>query len=245
MKKFATLAFVIACLAPAGPALAAGPSGGLDRANIDLTDTASVQRGAEYFFQYCIGCHSLEHARYNRIGQDLGLTNEQVEEMFIHTRDASGDPTGVGELIKIAMRPDDAEEWFAQPAPDLTLTARANSPDWIYTVLRNFYLDDSRPLGVNNATFEAMGMPHVLWELQGWQKNVGEDGEIKLELVEEGKMSAEEYDEVVRDITAFMTYVAEPIRMEREAMGMYVIWFLIVFTILAYLLKKEYWRDVH
>lgn len=245
MKKLLTCAFVIAFAVPGGAALAAGPSVPVDDANINLEDTASLQRGAEYFFQYCIGCHSLEHARYNRIGQDLGLTEGQVAEKFVHTRDAAGDPTGVGQLIEIAMRPDDAEEWFAQPAPDLTLTARHRGPDWIYTVLRNFYLDDSRPLGVNNATFEAMGMPHALWELQGWQKNVGEDGHIELELVEEGKMSTEEYDEVVRDITAFMTYVAEPIRMEREAMGMYVIGFLILFTILAYLLKKEYWRDVH
>lgn len=244
MKKLFSL-LLLTCLSAPAVSLAAGPSVPVDPANIDLRDTASVQRGAEFFFQYCIGCHSLEFARYNRIGRDLGLSEEHVMERFIHTRTAEGDPVGMGEQVRIAMRPADAEEWFAQPAPDLTLTARLRGPDWIYTVLRSFYLDDSRPMGVNNATFVNMGMPHVLWPLQGWQRNVGSDGHVELELAEPGALSTEAYDQVVRDITTFLTYVAEPIRLERIALGEKVIAFLIFFTFVAYLLKKEYWRDVH
>ncbi|MCG5513425.1 cytochrome c1 [Ectothiorhodospira shaposhnikovii] len=244
MKKTIALVFMMVCAAPVA-ALAAGPAKPLDRANIDMTDTASLQRGAEYFFQYCIGCHSIQFKRYNRMGNDLGLSDDQLRERFIHTRDQSGDQTGVGELIKIAMKPDDAEEWFGQPAPDLSLTARLRGTDWIYTTLRSFYLDDSRPMGVNNAIFEAMSMPHVLWELQGWQANVGEEGHIKLEKVAEGKLTTEEYNEVVRDITNFLAYVADPVKVERHELGKWVLLFLAFFTFVAYLLKKEYWRDVH
>ena len=244
MKKLLTLVFLCSLLG-AGTAIAAGPSIPLDRANIDLKDQASLQRGAGFFFQYCVGCHSLEFARYNRIGRDLGLSDEYVIENLIHTTNMDGDPTGIGEQVHIAMRASDAEEWFAQPAPDLTLTARLHGPDWIYTVLRSFYLDDSRPLGVNNAAFENMGMPHVLWNLQGWQRNVGSLEDPQLEMVSQGALSTEEYDQVVRDITAFLTYIGEPVRLERTQIGMWVIAFLILFTFLAYLLKKEYWRDVH
>ena len=244
MKKLLTLVFLFSLLG-AGTAIAAGPSVPLDRANIDLKDQASLQRGAGFYFQYCVGCHSLEFARYNRIGRDLDLSDDFVIENLIHTTNMEGDPTGIGDQVHIAMRASDAEEWFAQPAPDLTLTARLHGPDWIYTVLRSFYLDDSRPLGVNNAAFENMGMPHVLWNLQGWQRNAGSLEEPQLEMVSQGALGTEEYDQVVRDITAFLTYIGEPVRLERTQIGMWVIAFLILFTFVAYLLKKEYWRDVH
>lgn len=244
MKKILTLSLVMFLGAP-GLALSAGGGVHLEEANIDLTDKASLQRGAEYFFDYCIGCHSLQYERYATIAEGLGLSEEQVTEQFIHTRTEKGEPSAVGSLIEIAMRPEDAEQWFAQPAPDLTLTSRQRGADWIYSMLQGFYLDEGTNFGVNNRVFPDMGMPHVLWELQGWQENVGEKGHVELELKEEGRMSPEEFDDVVRDITAFMVYMGEPIQLERERIGVWALGFLVIFTLLAYLLKKEYWRDVH
>ncbi|MFP4160537.1 MAG: cytochrome c1 [Ectothiorhodospira sp.] len=245
MKKILTFSLLTMILGAPGLALSAGGGAHLEDANIDLTDKDSIERGAEYFFDYCIGCHSLEYERYTTITEGLDLSEDEVTERFIHTRDEKGMPSAVGSLIKIAMRPEDAEEWFAQPAPDLTLTARQRGADWIYSMLKGFYLDDETTFGVNNRVFEDMGMPHVLWELQGWQENVGEGDDVELELKEEGRMSTEEYDDMVRDITAFMTYMGEPERLERERLGVWALGFLVIFTLLAYLLKKEYWRDVH
>ncbi|MFO8152714.1 MAG: cytochrome c1 [Thioalkalivibrio sp.] len=225
---------------------AADPSVSLDRAPVDVTDQASLQRGAQLFFNYCVGCHSAEYMRYNRLGRDLGLTENQVAQSLIFTTDEQGEPVGVGSLITNAMTPVYAEEAFGVAPPDLTLVSRVRGKDWLYTFLRSFYLDDSRPLGVNNAVYENVGMPNPLWELQGWQeKQVDADGETRLQVIEAGSMSGPEYDRAIRDLVTFLVYLGEPMQIERQRLGMYVLGFLLVFLVLAYLLKKEYWKDVH
>ena len=248
MKKLIT-AFVLS-LAP----LAAMASGGahLESANIDLTDQAALQRGAKYFMNYCAGCHSLKYARYNRMGKDIGLTDEQVTANLILTAG-----TKVGSLMEIPLRAADGEAWFGTAIPDLTLVTRnkVGGPDWLYTYLKSFYLDDSRPYGVNNTVFPDVGMPDVLWRQRGTQKVVYQEGTDAagnptkvfdhFEPVDSGTMSAEGFDTLVRDLTTFLAYMGEPVQLERRSLGIYVILFLMVFTVLAYLMKKEYWRDVH
>lgn len=249
MKKLIT-AFVLALAPMAG--MATGGGAHLESANIDLTDQAAMQRGAKYFMNYCSGCHSLQYARYNRMGRDIGLTDDQVRENLIFTPD-----TKVGQNITIAMRGDDAATWFGTAIPDLTLITRnkKGGPDWFYTYMKSFYLDDSRPYGVNNHVFPDVGMPDILWKQRGTQKAVYVDGIDAagnttqvfdhFEQVEAGTMSDEEFDTMVRDLTTFMAYMGEPMKLERQSLGIYVIIFLIIFSVIAYLLKKEYWRDVH
>ncbi|MEN8166222.1 MAG: cytochrome c1 [Pseudomonadota bacterium] len=246
MKKL-----IIAFLMAAAPVLGLASGGGahLDDADIDLSDQASLQRGAKYFVNYCLSCHSAKYQRYNRMAKDLGLTEEEVKKNLMFTTDKIGDG------MDIAMPADQAGEWFGTAPPDLSVIARARGVDWIYTYLRSFYLDDSRPFGVNNIVFPDVGMPHVLWELQGAQKAVhktekdsaGNDVEVfdHFEQVTPGSLSPEQYTEVARDLTAFLSYVGEPIQMERQRLGKWVLLFLAVFFVLAYLLKKEYWKDVH
>jgi ubiquinol-cytochrome c reductase cytochrome c1 subunit len=220
----------------------------LDKANIDPDNQQSLQRGARLFVNYCLSCHSADLMRYERMGHDLGLTELQVSENLMFTGGK------VGDLMTVATNPEDAAEWFGTVPPDLSVTARARGVDWLYTYLRSFYLDPSRPTGVNNLVFPDVGMPDVLWELQGWQKPVistvkDPDGTerkvIELKLVEPGKLSPQEFDRAVRDLVNFMAYMAEPAKHEREQLGVKVILFLLVFLVLAYLLKKEFWKDVH
>lgn len=244
-KLFAALILIFS------PVLVLGAGGGaihLEKANIDLEDKESLQRGAQYYVDYCMGCHSLQYQRYNRMGQDLGIDEATVRERFIF------DDRQPGDLMKIAMRPKDSEGWFGVAVPDLTLVTRWRSPDWVYTYLKSFYLDPLRPYGVNNAVFPDVGMPHVLAGLQGVQQAVFEEvghGDqahkvLKgLELVAPGTLSADAYDDMVRDLTAFLTYVGEPMALQRRELGVKVLLFLGVLFILAYALKKEYWRDVH
>jgi ubiquinol-cytochrome c reductase cytochrome c1 subunit len=245
MRK-TVLSLILAVLP--GLAMAGGGGVHLDKADIDLTNKQSLQRGARLFVNYCLSCHSAEFQRYNRTGRDLGLTDEQVAENLIFTG------AKLGDQMKIAMSRADAKEWFGAPPPDLTLVARSRGPDWLYTYMRTFYVDDSRPFGVNNLVFPSVGMPHVLWELQGWQtpvfKTVEHEGETKevierLELAEAGTLSPAEYDRAVRDLVNFLTYLGEPVQLERKALGVKVLLFLLVFFVVAYLLKKEYWKDVH
>jgi len=248
MKKLIT-ALILSLVPLAGMA-----SGGahLESANIDLSDQAALQRGAKYFMSYCAGCHSLKYARYNRMAKDIGLTEDQVRENLIFTAG-----TKVGSLIEIPLRAADGEAWFGTAIPDLTLAARnkVGGPDWVSSYLKGFYLDDSRPYGVNNTVFPDVGMPDVLWRQRGTQKAVYEEGTdaagnptktfSHLEPVDSGTMGAEEFDNMVRDLTTFLAYMGEPMQLERRSLGIYVILFLALFTVLAYLLKKEYWRDVH
>ena len=255
MKKFiASVMFALAAstLVVSGSAYAneAGPE--LEPANVDIHNQASLQNGAKYFANYCMGCHSLGFSRYNRIAKDMGVSEEQVAKNLIFTR-TDGEPTKVGELMKNGISQKDAAEWFGAPPPDLTLDARVRGSDWIYTYLKSFYKDKTRPMGVNNTVFPNVGMPHVLWELQGIQEKVcTKEGEgehaaehCELKLVKQGSMNPTEYEKVARDITAFLTYVSEPAQLHRKLYGIGVILFLILFAGVAYLLKKEYWKDVH
>jgi ubiquinol-cytochrome c reductase cytochrome c1 subunit len=231
-----------------GAVLAAGGDVHLDKADIDLSNQQSLQRGARLFVNYCLSCHSAQFQRYNRMGRDLGLTDEQVIENLMFASDK------IGEQMTVAMKPDDGKAWFGAPPPDLSLIARSRGVDYLYTYMRTFYVDETRPFGVNNLTFPSVGMPNVLWELQGIQKpvykTVEHDGETKevldrLELVEPGTRTPAEFDQDIRDLVAFLSYVGEPAQLERKALGVKVIIFLLVFLVVAYLLKKEYWKDVH
>ena len=196
-----------------------------------------------------MGCHSLEHQRYNRMARDIGLTDAQVKENLIFT-DAK-----VGELMRNSMPKSDAKRWFGVAPPDLSLIARARGVDYLYTYLQTFYLDPTRPFGVNNAVFPNVGMPHAIWELQGWQKPVYESGSSKsggdnkvisgFELVEPGQMSTPEFKEAIADLVNFLAYVGEPIQLERQRIGVWVVLFLFLASVVFYLLKKEYWKDIH
>lgn len=255
MKKFiASVMFALsASLLVSGAAVASGDSVHLESANVDIHNTSSLQRGAKYFVNYCMGCHALSYSRYNRIATDLGLTEDQVIKNLIFTRNADGEPETVGSLMKNAISQKDSAEWFGAPPPDLSLVGRSRGSDWIYSYMKAFYVDPSRPMGVNNTVFPNVGMPHVLWELQGLQeKHCTKEGEgdhavehCELKLVKPGSMSAPEYDQVVRDITNFLTYVGEPAKLHRISYGVFVLLFLGLFAIFAYFLKKEYWKDVH
>lgn len=216
----------------------------------------SLQRGMKYFVNYCMGCHSASYSRYNRVAADLNLTDEQMLESLVFTTGVDGEQTKVGEKMLTAMTTEYGKAVFGVAPPDLSLTARSRGADWIYTYLKSFYLDENRPLGVNNTVFENVGMPHVLWPLQGWQKLPGHGDEhaesadahapaAGFEQVSEGTMSAEEYDQVVADITNFMVYLGEPAQAKRKSTGIKVMLFLFLFAGLAYLLNKEYWRDIH
>ena len=238
-----------------GVVMAAGGGHPLDKAPVNLEDKESLKRGAETFVNYCLSCHAADYMRYNRIGTDLGMTDVEVSEKLISTRGADGEKTKVGELMKVAMTEGYSKEAFGTKIPGLTVIARAKGADWLYTYLRTFYMDDSRPTGMNNLAFADVGMPHVLWEMQGIQKanfrtETGTDGNEKhifesMEIVQAGSMSAEEYDAFVGDLVNFMVYMGEPMQLERKSLGTKVIVFLLIFAVIAYLLKKEYWKDVH
>jgi ubiquinol-cytochrome c reductase cytochrome c1 subunit len=236
MKKL-ILAFAlsIAVLAPAA-VFAAGPSVPVDKAHNDLSDKESLKRGFETYINYCLGCHQLQYQRYNRTFADLGIEEADGVANYMYTGEKAGDH------ITNTMSEKDAAKWFGTAPPDLTLIARLKSPDYIYTYLRTFYVDESRPFGVNNTTFKDVGMPHVLQDLQG-VSTIDENGNLTPAMG--GSLTAEEYDVVVRDLTNFLEYVGEPNKLERKAIGYWVLAFLFFFFILSYFLKKEYWKDVH
>ena len=238
-----------------GLVMAAGSGFPLDKAPIDLNDKESLKRGAVVFADNCLSCHSADYMRYNRIGTDLGMTDVEVSEKLISTRGADGEKTKPGQLMKIAMNNDYSSVAFGTKIPGLTVIARSRGADWLYTYLRTFYIDDSRPMGVNNMVFADVGMPHVLWEQQGLQKAVfstetGTDGNEhhkfeKMEMVQAGSMNTEEYDAFVGDLVNYLVYMAEPVQVERKSLGVKVVIFLMFFAVIAYLLKKEYWKDIH
>ena len=237
-------------LMTASGAVAAAATGyPISKADISIHNLGALQRGAKYFVNYCLSCHSAGYSRYNRVGRDLDLTEDQVRENLIFTRHK------IGELMTVTCKEEDALQWFGSVPPDLTLLARSRGPDWLYTYLKSFYLDETRPMGVNNALFRNVSMPHVLWDLQGWQRPVykmvrsadGSEREVleRLELVEPGELSEQEYDHVVRDLVTFMTYLSEPIASKRIAIGIWVLMFLAALLLICYGLKREYWKDVH
>jgi ubiquinol-cytochrome c reductase cytochrome c1 subunit len=229
----------------AGPALAEEgehfPSAGTD-----ITDRASLQRGAQLFMNYCSGCHSLKYLRYQRMGEDLGLTEDQVQNnLNLHGGK-------IGDHVEVSLNEDQAKQFFGKMPPDLSLIARVRGSDWIAAYLKSFYLDESRPVGWNNTVFPNASMPNPLWQMQGLQQaqygkaDAGGDRPVeKLVLASPGTQTPEQFDQTVRDITTFLEYAGEPAALKRQSMGVWVVLFLAFLTFLTWLLKKEYWRDVH
>ncbi|HKU13739.1 MAG TPA: cytochrome c1 [Steroidobacteraceae bacterium] len=218
-------------------------------AHNDVTNVASLQRGARNVVNYCMGCHSARYVRYSRLARDLGLSEQQVIENLMFTGER------VDDTMRNNMRPEDAQRWFGVAPPDLSLIARSRGTDYIYSFLKSFYLDPSRPTGVNNLVMPRTAMPHVLWERQGVQEAVY-DGESDAEhnavhkrfkefrLVRPGSETPQEFDQFVRDTVNFLDYIGEPMQLERRSIGFRVLIFLLVFFLFAYFLKKEYWKDV-
>ena len=217
-------------------ALAASGGANLDHANNDLTDKESLKNGFKTYINYCLGCHQLQYQRYNRTFKDLGIDEADGIENYMYTGEK------VGDHITNTMPLKESAKWFGTAPPDLTLEARLRSPDWIYTYLRSFYMDDKRPFGVNNTVFKDVGMPHVLQDLQG-VSSIDEHGNVTPAMG--GSLTTEEYDVLVRDLTNFLEYVGEPSKLERENMGYNVLIFLFIFFIISYFLKREYWKDIH
>jgi len=232
----------------AATSLAAGGGADLQKAEIDPGNINSLQRGARNFMNYCSGCHSAKYVRFNTIGKYLELSDEQLVDNLMFNAEKTF------ETINASMREEDAARWFGTPPPDLSLMARSKGSDYIFNFLKGFYVDPESPTGVDNTILAGTSMPHVLWELQGFQKAVFEDhddgqGNIVTEFshfepVTTGSMHADDYDEFVRDTTNFLAYIAEPIRSERRKLGVWVLMFLLFFLIIARMLKKQIWKDV-
>lgn len=259
MKKlFAALMFSVLPMT----AMAAGPSIPLDKVDIDLRDKAALQDGARTFANYCMGCHSAKFQRYERVADDIGIPHELMLENLVFTG------AKIGDHMKIGMTPSDAKVWFGAAPPDLTMVARVRGNDWLYTYLRTFYTDPARPLGANNLVFPNVGMPNVLMDLQGEQVMGCKQVQVTVEgkkqfdpltgapitkeacdqlVVKEGtgSLSEAEFDEKVKNLVTFLAYSANPVKLESQRIGTYVLLFLAFFFVFAYLLKREYWKDVH
>ena len=243
--------FVLAALAISGSALGAGDVA-LEKAGIDPGNVNSLQRGAANFMNYCAGCHSAKYVRYKTIGKYLELSEEQLIDNLMFNAEKTF------ETINTAMPEADAERWFGKAPPDLSLVGRAKGADYIYSFLKGFYVDPASPTGVNNHVLQHTSMPHVLWQLQGFQAAVysehtetdAEGREVTtqhfegFEPVTEGSLDAEDYELFVRDTTNFLAYIAEPIRSDRRKLGVWVLIYLLVFLIIARMLKKQIWKDV-
>ena len=232
----------------------ASENGHLMHMRVDLSDQKSLQRGARTFVNYCLSCHSAEYMRFNRMGKDLGITEKVLKKNLMFGTDKPGN------TMTVAMRPEDAKQFFGVIPPDLSVVARARGADWLYTYFMSFYRDPSRPTGVNNLAFKDVGMPHVLWELQGWQRAVyAEEKEangatiktishLEMETPPGPKPKAyqgEDYDKTVRDLVNFLVYLGEPVKLQRYRIGAWVMLYLFVLLIFVYFLKREYWKDVH
>ncbi len=240
MNKYALI--LILGMLTSGTVMAAGGGAHLESSEVNVRDLAAVQSGAKWFVNYCMSCHSAQYMRYNRLSADLNLSEEQVMNNLVFS-DAK-----FGETMDIAMRPDDAVKWFGKVPPDLSVIARSRGNDWLFSYLKTFYQDESG--GWNNLMLPNASMPHVLWELQGIQKPVyvtHGDTEVidHLVLASEGLQTPEEYDTTVRELVTFLDYLGEPAKLKRKSTGVWVMLFLAVFAFLAYLLKAEYWRDIH
>jgi ubiquinol-cytochrome c reductase cytochrome c1 subunit len=236
-------------LLSAGSALAEEGDIALLQSGTDIKNTESLQRGARNFMNYCSGCHSLKYLRYNRLAADLKIPESELPGSLMFTSDKPF------ETINSAMPPTDSENWFGKQPPDLSLMARARGVDYVYSFLKGFYVDKTRPWGVNNLYLPSAAMPHVLQTLQGLQKPVfknepDDHGSARMVLfgvdaMTPGALKPEEYDQFVRDIANFLDYAGEPVKEKRQSMGVFVTLFLLVFFVFVYLLKKEYWKDVH
>ena len=238
--------FIAVLLLASAAVHAAGGDVQLDRANVDSTDVLSIQRGAQVFVNYCLNCHSATAMRYNRL-MDLGLTEQQIKDNLLFTGEKVGDP------MSIAAGRKDQREWFGVEPPDLSVIARSRGVNWLYTYMRSFYRDPARVTGWNNLAFANVGMPHVLWQLQGTQvlkSEIEEHGGHKVEhkklvLDSPGTLSPPEYDQLVRDLVNYLSYMGEPAKTRRVQIGIVVLLFLSFLLVLSWLLKTEYWKDVH
>lgn len=247
MKLRLTLAGML--MAAAVPAMAAGDAA-LFHFEPDVGNTASVQRGAANFMNYCSGCHSLGFLRYNRLGSDAEISTEMLQENLMFTSKKPGDH------IISAMPPAAAKTWFGQTPPDLSLTARARGSDWIYSFLKSFYVDEHKATGVNNLQLPGASMPHVLGGLEGYKQiahtedqaaegHAGGHAAPAFEMVHEGAMTAAEYDSFVADITNFLSYAAEPGKARMHSRGLWALFYVLLLIPLTYMIKKEFWKDVH
>jgi ubiquinol-cytochrome c reductase cytochrome c1 subunit len=242
------LGLVAALLALPGAAWAAGGEMALERANNDVSNRASLQRGARNFVNYCLGCHTAKYVRYNRVATDLGLNEQQLQESLMFGGESPHATMTNG------LDPAEAQKWFGVAPPDLSLIARSRGTDYVYTFLKSFYVDPAKPTGVNNLALPGTAMPHVLWELQGpqeavWEGHTDAQGNVQKHFKEfrlsaPGTLPPEEYDRFVRDTVNFLDYIGEPMQLQRQTLGYIVIAFLVFFTLLAYALKKDYWKDV-
>jgi len=241
----------VASLMLSGAALASGGEAVPFPYSADTSNPASLQRGARSFMAYCSGCHSMKYLRYNRIGQDLKIPEDLLRANLMFTSNK------VGDQIVSSMPAEASKGWFGQTPPDLTLETRARGESWVYSYLRSFYVDNARPLGVNNLVLPGASMPHVLWELQGWQEKAeahgeaahgeahGEEGHAApFKLVQQGSLTPEQYEKFVGDLVNFMSYAAEPGKSHRVAVGGKAIAYLLILLVLCFLLKKEFWRDI-
>jgi ubiquinol-cytochrome c reductase cytochrome c1 subunit len=207
----------------------------LSKAPIDLTNNQSLQRGAKTFINYCLNCHSANFMRYSNL-QDIGLSVETIKNDLLFTGDK------IGDTMSVNMSAKDSKKWFGASPPDLSVVARSRGADWIYSYMRGFYSDPSRPMGWNNTVYVNSAMPHILWELQGEQ--ILNPKTKKLEKFSSGKLNAKEYDAMIADLTNYLVYMSEPDQLKRKKMGYYVIGFLLLLLFLTIKLKKEYWRDI-
>ncbi len=246
MKK---IILTMACLVFASMVSAAGGAYIGEPANTNIKSQSSLQRGAKTYMNYCLACHSMEYQRYNRVAKDLGLTEDEMMSSLVLT-----DAKFVDKMTN-TMTKEQGVQWFGKAPPDLTVIAKARGVDWLYNFLINFYVDPSRPSGWNNLTFPNASMPHVLWELQGireakFETHTDEAGEdhkefVGFETIEEGQLSEQEYKDLVRDLVNFLDYSSEPAQLIRMSYAPWVLLFVALFTFLAYLLKVNYFRDVH
>ncbi len=260
MKKLFA-AFVFAAL-PAMALASGGHDVVLDKVEVDFADKVGMQDGARTFANYCMGCHSAKYQRYERVAKDLGIPEGLMLDNLVFTG------AKIGEHMNIGMRPQNAKAWFGAAPPDLTLVARVRGTDWLYTYLRTFYEDAKRPWGVNNTTFPNVGMPNVLADLQGRQVvgckqvQVVEHGKKQYDpltgsavtheacdqltvLPKTGSLNEAEFDEKVKNLVTFLAYSANPVKLESQRIGIYTLLYLAFFLVFAYLLKREYWKDVH
>lgn len=239
-KPFSLLFGLVALLAITTPASGAGGSA-LQHANVNIRDTVAIQRGARLFVNYCLSCHSASYMRYKRLATDLDLDEELVMKNLVFA------DVKIGDTMETAMKAEDAKRWFGKAPPDLSVISRSLGTDWLYTYLLTFYQDESG--GWNNQTLPNASMPHVLWQLQGIQKpvyvtNNGHEAIDHLVLAEPGLQSPEEYEDSVRDLVTFLDYLGEPTKVKRKNIGVWVLLFLALFSLVAYALKAEYWRDI-
>lgn len=225
--------------------VAAEESIDLQQANFDPEDRASILKGAKTFVKYCLGCHSIKHIRYQRIAKDFTIDDKKV------LTEIAPQGASIYDQMHTAMNAHDSAKWFGVEPPDLSLISRSRSADWLYSYLKSFYTDPSKPLGTNNLIFKDVGMPNVLWQVQGEQKAIftteddGQQAFEKFVIEKPGTLTEEEFDTTVNDLVNFLVYVGEPVKLERERIGKYVLFYLGMFLLIAFLLKKEYWEDVH